>query len=253
MFCSACGSEISLAAEVCPTCGRPVALASARQTTARANSTLASLSGPWQRPAQTLVAPTSPNPSITTGTSVAPASPGPSAPASATIFAGDLDLPGFPRDMPGRVALLTGLAMMADLLLPWVSVNSDAYAATSLGLPALALVAVLAVVIAPPLIPQLRRRLLTRMAPFGVGALSLGVSGALWMLTGPLAPTLVAALGARVGSAVALDSVTTVTQFTGAMLQIRPAIGLYLFLLGACVLLVAGYKQVCAPGRLADA
>ncbi len=177
----------------------------------------------------------------------------PLAPPTASIHAGDLDVPGFPRDLPGRVALLTGLVMVADLLLPWVSVNGEGYAPTWLGLPALALALVMAVVVAPPLIPRLRRAPLTRMLPFGVGALTLGFASALWLAAGPLAPTLTAALAARLANAGAPDLtiVSGSASGSGGLLQIAPAIGLYLFIIGACVLLVVGYQLLKAQSERA--
>ncbi|HEX8996414.1 MAG TPA: zinc ribbon domain-containing protein [Ktedonobacterales bacterium] len=249
MFCSVCGSEISLAAEVCPACGRPVAPSSARRPAAARGAAKVSRdsSGSWA--AEGLIvaqveAPLAPPAQASSTATVAP--------SAATIYAGDLDLPGFPRELPGRVALLTGLVMTADMLLPWVTVNGAGYAPTRFGLPALALVATLAAVIAPPLIPRFRRATLTRLAPFGVGAFSLGVGIIIWLLSGPLASMLATALVARVENAAApavFDGLGD-AQLAASTLRIAPAIGLYIFLLGACALLVAGYQQVSASGRL---
>lgn len=233
MFCTACGSEISLAAETCPACGRPVATG-VTSMTVRPGALRASQSGARLRTAEPAIASLPVEP--------APASAPHSAPAS--IHAGDLDLPGFPRDMAARVTLLTGLVMMADLLLPWIDVNSEGYAPTRVGLPALALVVMLVAVVAPPLIPRLRRTKLTRVAPFGVGALTLGFSCALWLLSGPLAATLTAALVARIVYVAAPELVNALSGSSAANLQISPAIGLYLFMLGACVLLGAGYQAL---------
>jgi hypothetical protein len=154
--------------------------------------------------------------------------------AAASIFAGDLDVPGFPRDLPSRVALLTALVMEADLLLPWVSVNGASYAPAQVGLPAVALLVTLLAVIAPPLLPRWRRAPLTRMLPFGVGALMLGFAGALWVFSGPLAPALMATLAAHVPFAPP---------------EVAPALGLYVFLLGAGVLLVTGYLLLAAQSE----
>lgn len=170
--------------------------------------------------------------------------PGP----QASIHAGDLDLPGFPRELAGRVALLTGLVMLADLLLPWVTVNGTGYAPTHIGLPALGMVMALVAVIAPPLIPRLRRAPVTRALPLGVGALTLGFAGALWLLTGPLAPILTRALIARISyeAAPALINASPDGTLSSSVLQMAPALGLYLFMLGAVALVVAGYQLVSA-------
>jgi len=229
MFCTACGSEISLAADSCPSCGRSVAPATV-SAVARPTVQRASDSGARLRTAEPVIAslPTEPAPI--------------SLPAS--IHAGDLDLPGFPRDLAGRVSLLTGLVMLADLLLPWVTVNGMGYSPTGAGLPTLALVVALVAVVAPPLSPQLRRAKLTQVAPFGVGALTLGLAGGLWLLSGPLATTLIATLIARIVYVAAPELANTIGGSPGTVLQITPAIGLYVFLLGACTLLVAGYQAL---------
>jgi hypothetical protein len=238
MFCNACGSEISLAAEVCPSCGQPIAKATTRTLThtgaARiASAAVASRSGSWARTAET----------------VAPAVAPPAfAPSTASIFAGDLDVPGFPRDLPGRVALLTGLVMAADLLLPWVNVNGAGYAPTRAGLPALALLLALVAVVAPPLVPRWRRAPITHLLPFGVGAFLLGFTGALWVFAGPLAPMITMTLLARIINSGAPFEVNTAAGATlsASPILVAPAIGLYVFLIGACTLTVAGYLSVAA-------
>lgn len=229
MFCSACGSEISLAAEACPSCGRAVGAPNTRTLTRIGAASLADAatshaSGSRMRSRDLLEAFTAPAtlPPLTSAAAESAARAG----VSASIFAGDLDVPGFPRDLPSRVALLTALVMEADLLLPWVSVNGVGYAPTQIGLLAVAPLVVLLAVIAPPLLPRWRRAPLTRMAPFGVGALLLGFAGALWVFSGPLALALTEALAAHLPF---------------APLHIAPALGLYVFLIGAGTLLVAGY------------
>ncbi len=235
MFCSACGSEISLVAEVCPSCGRAVAAPDTRTLTrigaaSKADAGAARPSGSWMRSRERMETFTAPAtlPPLTSAAAESAAS------AGASIFAGDLDVPGFPRDLPSRVALLTALVMEADLLLPWVSVNGVSYAPTQVGLPAVALVVALLVVIAPPLLPRWRRAPLTRMLPFGVGALMLGFAGALWAFSGPLAPALMAGL---------------VAHLPFAPPQVTPALGLYVFLIGAGALLVTGYLLLAAQSE----
>ena len=254
MFCSACGSQMSLAAEVCPQCGKPSATSAPARTLTSSRVALDGVSPDmagadnsrdrWMRPSIPADA--------ALEMAAVPILPSASSAASAhgaSIFAGDLDAPSFPRDLPGRVALLTGLAMAADLLLPWVTLNGEGIAPTRFGLASLLVVLALLVVIAPPLIPRWRRHPLTRMAPFGVGALLLGFGGALWGVTGPLASTVIAALMARitaVGGASGPVSINTPAGaiYTSNPIQLAPAIGLYLFLLGACALIGAGYRML---------
>lgn len=233
MFCTACGSEISLAADVCPSCGRRISVADVRPL-ASAQAAVSSQSGVWARSAETLVAPAPSDLALSS--------------AQASIHAGDLDLPGFPRELAGRVALLTGLVMLADLLLPWVTINGTGYAPTRLGLPALGMVLTLVAVIAPPLIPRLRRAAVTRALPFGAGALTLGFAGALWLLTGPLAPALARSLIARINyeAAPSLLNAAPDGALSASLLQVAPALGLYLFMLGAGTLVVAGYQTLTA-------
>ncbi|HEY7851075.1 MAG TPA: hypothetical protein VIC27_13470 [Ktedonobacterales bacterium] len=176
--------------------------------------------------------------------------PAPSAPAG-SIFAGDLDAPGFPRDLPSRIALLTALLMAADLLLPWVIVNGEGYAPTHFGLPTLVVLLPLLGVIAPPLLPRWRRAPITHMLPFGIGALMLGFAAALWAFSGPLAPALTNTLVAHVVGAGVPVQVETPSgaSLTTTPLQVAPAIGLYLYLIGACALTGLGYLTLAAQSE----
>ena len=243
MFCSACGSEISLAAEVCPSCGRAVAAPNTHALTrigAASNTGMADAasrsSGSWMRSREHMQAFTASAtlPPLTSASAEHAGSVGAS--AGASIFAGDLDVARFPRDLPTRIALLTALVMEADLLLPWVSVNGASYAPTQAGMPALALLVTLLAVIAPPLLPGWRRAPLTRMLPFGVGALLLGFAGALWAFSGPLASALTVALTAHL-------------SFAPPSAHVSPALGLYVFIIGAGALLMAGYLLLAAKSE----
>ena len=255
MFCSACGSQMSLAAEVCPQCGKPsatsapartltgsrVALDGANPAAAGAGDSL----DRWSRPSM----PVADAALEMAAAPILPSAPSATSAHGASVFAGDLDAPSFPRDLSGRVALLTGLVMAADLLLPWVTLNGEGIAPTRFGLPTLLVVLALLAVIAPPLIPRWRRHPLTRMAPFGVGALLLGFGGALWGIAGPLSSTIVAALISRiipigdVGGQFSINTPSGTISGTNPI-QLAPAIGLYLFLLGACALVGAGYRML---------
>lgn len=261
MFCSACGSQMSLAAEVCPQCGKPSAASAPARTLAGSRVALDGASpgvggaddshDHWMRPPAAAA-------DAALEMAAAPILPSASSATSehgASIFAGDLDAPSFPRDLPGRVALLTGLVMAADLLLPWVTLNGEGIAPTRFGLPTLLVVLALLAVIAPPLIPRWRRHPLTRMAPFGVGALLLGFGGALWGIAGPLSSTIVAALISRITAVEGVSGPVSINTPAGAVytndpIQLAPAIGLYLFLLGACALVGAGYRMLADDSAL---
>ncbi len=227
MFCSACGSEISLAAAACPSCGRVVApeLVAARTATPQSPAT----SDSWAVPQGVFGASES--------------SP------SASIFAGDLDVPGFPRDMPRRVALLTGLVMTADLLLPWVTVNGDGVAPVRVGAPLLLLVAALVLVIAPPMIPRLRRLPVARVLPFGVGSLLIGMSLTLWVSATLLSSRLIEAFVAHVAAVGDPNLGGALGGQPAPQYNVVPSLGLYLFLLGACALVVAGYFALPGHGE----
>ena len=224
MFCSACGSEISLVADVCPSCGRVVApvmagatvRASTRGAAAQPAQAEATASGVWAR---RMAAPAEPLVSAPIAEQALAAE---AAPPAASIFAGDLDQPGFPRDLPGRVVLLTAVAMTADLLAPWVTVRGQSFAPANFGLNAALLIAPFATIVIVPLFPRLRWRLWARALPLAVGALALGFGSALWLAT------------------IILNATVTAAYF-GAAIVVGPALGLALFLIGACVLVGGGY------------
>ncbi len=228
MFCSACGSEISLVADTCPSCGHVV-------TPVMAEATLRARAGGAPSGATAAVAPPASS-GVWPRRSPSPAEPLVSAPIAeqaltaaalpvASIHAGDLDQPGLPRSAAGRVVLLTALAMTADLLAPWATVRGQSYAPANFGVYAALLIAPLAAVVSLPLFPRLRRLQVVRALPFGVGALALGFGCALWLATEILNAYITAA-------------------YFGAAIVVAPAIGLALFLLGACVLLGAGYRSL---------
>ncbi len=246
MFCTVCGSEIPLSAEACPTCGRSLETAGAavavRSGSASAHSSVSS--GSWPRP-------------VAIGRT--PASQAELSAPEASIHAGDLEQSGFPRTLSGRVVLLTGVVMMADLLLPWVSVNGLGYAPTRFALPALAVALTLALMLVAPLEPHLRRQRITRALPVGIGALMLGSAGTIWLITGPLASELLRALVGRiaVASGIVISGSVVINTPSGAVLttsplsvvQIAPSMGLYLFIMGACALLVAGYFTLASRNQ----
>lgn len=231
MFCSACGSEISLAAEACPACGRVVAPVGVAVRAGIADTPIVATPGDsWPSAGDDAVRALAP----------LPATPS----AAASIFAGDLDVPGLPRDQPRRVALLTSLGMVADLLLPWVTVNGKSYALVRMGAPVLALPLALLLVIVPMMVPSLRRRPLARVAPLCVGSLLLGATLSLWFCIGILGPALTTTMLNRLISAGASAPAVNIGAALVAMLQVAPALGLFLFLGGACVLVVSGYRAL---------
>ena len=228
VFCMGCGAEVPPRAAVCPVCGRDTArggelpAAPAVEAYDGAADASAMHSRPLERAAPPVPVPIS--------------APAPLLAAGPSIGSGDLDQPGFPRDALGRSLIFTVLAMVADLLAPWVNLGGSRVAPSSLGLPALLGVAWLGLAVLPLLRPSLRATPLYAAAPLVVGATSLGLGAVVWLR--------VTLLGAQ----------TVVSGAEGAAFQETGAtnsadVGLYLFLAGAIVLVVAGYQLLLAAAH----
>jgi hypothetical protein len=150
-----------------------------------------------------------------------------------------LDPPSFPRDTPGRLLLLTVIGLAADLLAPWSNVYGQREAMAHIGAPALGLVALFALAALPLVRGAFRHEPLIGMLPLLVGAFCAGIGAMYWLLlyrenqqATPIptdfAPDVIGAQS-HVGDVV-----------------IAPDIGLYLFLIGSGVLVVAGYQMFLA-------
>ena len=143
---------------------------------------------------------------------------------------GDLDGLAFPRDNSGRVVLAAAAALVVSLFMPWVSYGALSITPNHLGRFTLATIAVALVAAAPTLWGPRRRRRLAAVAPFGLGALLLGA-----------------------GLLYADQYMSLATQ-----INVSLGVGLYLFLLSAAGLVIAGYQLLMealtiqqAPGAVA--
>ncbi len=214
MFCMGCGAELRRGTDRCAVCGRPL-------DDAAQNLRLV--------------------------TAVAPSGAPPTAMSSSpmpSIARGDLDAPGLPRDATGRALLIVVLAMLVDLLAPWLDQEGIRWSPVDAGLPALLIVVVLAVALTPLAHPTLRHDPLAAVAPLIVGAAAFGATVFLWvtLFFETSRPSALPILGQsfpvnnRVGFAILYPSVD---------------LGLFLFMLGSCVLGYIGYQMFLAAARAA--
>ena len=173
--------------------------------------------------------------SVAPGTLAATAAPR-SAPS--VKYVGELASPGLPRDLPGRFVLGVALGMAADLLLPWVSVNGENITPAGVGAPVVVVLALLAAATLPVYTASLRQHPVWSALPLMVGAFCAGIAGSVWLLLAPLAQIFATSFGSDPSN-----------------LALLPQGGLYLFLLGAAMLLVSGQRMLAAmhASQLADA
>jgi len=216
MFCLECGTEMAVRARVCPACGHVY------------GDRERSMAEP--QPAQA---------NSHASAAGARATPPPSSQNTPAVkYVGDLSATGLPRDLPGRFVLGVSLGMAADLLLPWVSVNGQNVAPASLGAPVIVVVALLAAAILPVFTLSLRQHPIWSALPLIIGAFCAGIAGSIWLLLAPLTQIFAQSFGTDPSN-----------------LLLSPQGGLYLFMIGAGVLLVSGQKMLAAmhETQLADA
>src|SRR6185437_3016314 len=216
MFCLECGTEMAVRARVCPACGHVY------------GDRERSMAEP--QPAQA---------NSHASAAGARATPPPSSQNTPAVkYVGDLSATGLPRDLPGRFVLGVSLGMAADLLLPWVSVNGQNVAPASLGAPVIVVVALLAAAILPVFTASLRQHPIWSALPLIIGAFCAGIAGSIWLLLAPLTQIFAQSFGTDPSN-----------------LLLSPQGGLYLFMIGAGVLLVSGQKMLAAmhETQLADA
>jgi hypothetical protein len=219
VFCLGCGTELPAQATTCAVCGREVGRAT----------------GDGE--------PTAPRLGPTPSLAVA-------APRSLTFSAtpaiqpGDLAMPGLPRDAQGRALLITVVAMAADILAPWRVVFGQHVPLTQSGLPALGVLVLVALALAPLTKPIYRRQPSVAVAPLLVGAVSLGIALTYWGFIPQLNSQAVQGISAGSGPDIASLPANVV---------ISPDIGLYLFLLGSGVLILVGYQIFLAAASAASA
>lgn len=239
MFCMGCGAEVPPRAAVCAVCGRAtghggeVRAAPAPADVLEQVETTGSHSMPPPRAAP---------PALSSAPLAAP---------RPSISSGDLDHTGFPRDALGRALIFIVLAMAADLLAPWVNLGGSRVAPSSLGLLPLLALAWLSLAVLPLLHPSLRSTPLYAVAPLVVGATCLGLGAAVWARVTLLDTQTTANSGFyslppgdTTASSVAYTSLHPLTTTSNSA-----DVGLYLFLAGAIVLIVAGYQMFLAAAH----
>ncbi len=228
MFCMGCGAEVPARTVVCPVCGRDTGRGGDGRGARAQAEALGRVDGVSAASVSSAAG--------ERGAHALALAAAPTTPAGPSIASGDLDQPGFPRDALGRSLIFTLLAMAADLLAPWVNLNGNRIAPSSLGLLPVVGVVWLSLAVLPLLRPSLRATPLYAAAPLVVGATSLGLAAAVWMRV-----TL-------------FGSQTVVDSADGASLQSLGTsssadVGLYLFLAGAVVLIIAGYQIFLAAAH----
>ncbi|MFI5271877.1 MAG: hypothetical protein ACHQ4H_02435 [Ktedonobacterales bacterium] len=226
MFCMGCGAEASPQATACSVCGRDLGRGGAEsRATAQAETRVASSERAGAVAAAVPAAPSA---------HAAPTGPTPS------IGTGDLDQLGFPRDALGRALIFTVLALVADLLAPWVNLAGTRLAPSAAGWPVFLAVVVFGLAVVPVVQPRLRAVPLYAAAPLVIGAASFGLAAAVWLRVEGM--SLVAPSAAN-----SAGSGGSVLAVIGPLYSAE--IGLYLFLIGAVVLVVTGYQLLVAAAR----
>lgn len=219
MFCLECGAEMAIRARACPVCGHVYG--------DRERSLSESPLGQGAHGTMTFAPPAD------------HAALGRTAHASGSVVhVGDRAVTGLPHDLPGRVVLAVSLGMAADLILPWISVNSVNVTPASIGAPVVVVVAMLAMAVLPVFTSSLRQHPVWSALPLIIGAFCVGISGCIWLLLAPLTQIFAASFGSDPSN-----------------LSLSPQAGLYLFLIGSATLLVSGQRMLAATNEalVADA
>src|SRR5262249_19620531 len=224
MFCLGCGAEVQAGAARCSVCGRELGGAPPAARVAEAAGTAVDTA---------LQSAPSHTPSL--GATVVPRPAG-SAPGGAP------DTPGFPRDVAGRALLITVLAMMLDLLAPWLNAFGTRLSPVQIGTPMLATVAVLGLALTPLARSSLRKRPAAAVLPLIIGAAACGVTAVLWTIQVVVASQL-ATPNAETNAVVASSPVV------GPPSMLVADFGLYLFFFGGGVLVCCGYTMVLEAAR----
>jgi hypothetical protein len=233
MFCMGCGAETPPRASACPVCGRPLgAGAASRPDETRPQAGIGPRSSATEAEAERHTTQRQQTAVLHPGLGAARATSAPS------ISSGDLATTGFPRDTLGRAVIFTVLAMCADLVAPWVMLDGERIAPSTVGLPILGAVVVLGLAAVPVIRPSLRATPLYAAAPLAIGAASFGAAGAVWLRTA------LSSGAADVNS----SSPLRVANFAFSPVYIAD-VGLYLFLAGAVVLVCIGYQLFLAAAR----
>ncbi len=215
MFCMGCGAEASSNADRCLVCGRDLARLPGDSSASS-----------HERPSALTSSPADEIPNLAT------------TPPAPSIYAGQLDTPGLPRDAIGRALLITVLAMMLDLLAPWINQLGRRIAPADVGAPILLAVIALAAALLPLSRTSLRRQPPVAMLPIVIGSVAFGATGLVW-------------LSLAITSLSGSQTATTVDVSAGTSVVLAPVadFGLYLFLFGAGILVYTGYQMFLAAAR----
>jgi hypothetical protein len=225
VFCMECGAELQPRADRCVVCGRPLdgSAVDALRSAAPAGMTFSA------RPSDLVprALPTS-TAEMTLTTLAAP-----------SIARGDLDAPGFPRDAIGRALLITVLAMLLDLLAPWINELGQHWSPAQAGAPMLFVALALLSAATPLARPSLRKQPLASAMPLVVGAAGFGAAMLLWVV--------LVIQGTQASSQVIQSTPLGVSQpaYSVAVADF----GLYLFLLGSGTLIYCGYRLFLGAAR----
>ena len=216
MFCMGCGAELRRGMDRCAVCGRPIdgPALQLRQSASLSPTSLTS------------------SPNANASRSTAP-----------SIARGDLDAPGLPRDAAGRALLFVVLALVVDLLVPWLDQEGIRWSPGQAGLFTVLIIAILVGALTPLANASLRHNPLAAALPFAIGAGAFGATALLWF-------TVRAGVTASVTIIIPGDTVgTRVTPNIPVSQAASIDLGLYLFLIGSCVLTYCGYRLLLTAAR----
>jgi hypothetical protein len=237
MFCLGCGAELTARAEVCAVCGRPAHPESPMSPRAPQRATSAA-------PRVATNAAVGNSPSLMRRAAI-PVPP-PRGLAAPSVSSGDLGLFALPGDVTGRLVVVLPLLLAADLLAPWIILGDAQIAPARAGFFALVIALPFALIAAMTVYLPFRQRPVLAAIPMVVSALALGGGLILLLMVGPYGGRVVSLIG---GGTIARLNVFIVsgtqTPIPGP-LPLAPDIGLYAFIVGAGVLVVASYRRLDA-------
>jgi len=138
------------------------------------------------------------------------------------------------------------LLLVADLLLPWIVLGDAQIAPARLGLLALVAALPFALIAAMTVYLPFRQRPVLAAIPLIISSLALGGGLVLFLMVGPFGGRVVSLIGGGTLARLNVFIVSgTETPIPGP-LPLTPDIGLYAFIVGAGVLIVASYRRLDA-------
>jgi hypothetical protein len=166
--------------------------------------------------------------------------------AAPSVSSGDLALFALPGDVTGRLVVVLPLLLAADLLAPWIVLGDAQIAPARAGLFALVVALPFALIAAMTVYLPFRQRPVLAAIPLVVSALALGGGLVLFLMVGPFGGRIVNLIGEGTLARLKVFLVSgTQTPIPGP-LPLAPDIGLYAFVVGAGVLVVASYRRLDA-------